>query len=189
MINTEKAFYTDKVLFAVQLATLWHDGQRRKYEDEPYILHPIRVARHVAKLSYATQDMIIGAILHDTVEDCPGVTLKDIDDNFGGTVVELVHSLTDEKPYKGGPNRAKRKANSLQRLSVASPEAQTIKCADLIDNVHSIVRYDKDFGPLFVSEAKTLMLALTKAEPLIHDELFGALEYAEKMIHARKVSI
>jgi (p)ppGpp synthase/HD superfamily hydrolase len=44
-------------------------GQRRRYTDEPYVVHPRRLALRIAALPGATVEMVIAALLHDTVED------------------------------------------------------------------------------------------------------------------------
>ena len=55
-------------------------GQRRKYTDQPYIVHPIRVAE-IVDLYGGTDDMISAAYLHDVVEDT-AVSIDDINDMF-----------------------------------------------------------------------------------------------------------
>lgn len=171
---------TLKVLDAVAFAALAHDGQRRKYVNEPYIIHPIRVARRVSFVQNVTTDMICAALLHDVLEDCPHVTSVDIENQFGYDVYQLVKALTDEKPFKGGPNRAQRKQNTLKRLRNAGSYAQTIKCADLLDNLTSIIEHDKNFGKVFLKEAWVLAYAMFNADKTIRDELFGTLEYYER---------
>ncbi len=79
-------------------------GQRRKYTNEPYFVHPAEVARIVAEVPGSTPEMVAAAWLHDTVEDT-GVTYNDIHMNFGPEVAVLVGWLTDvSKPEDG--NRA-----------------------------------------------------------------------------------
>lgn len=68
-------------------------GQRRKYTDEPYIVHPAAVAELVRSVTDDEQ-MIAAAWLHDTVEDTPS-TLQDIESHFGPRVAKLVDMLTD----------------------------------------------------------------------------------------------
>ena len=68
---------------ALVFATAAHAavGQMRKYTNDPYIVHPIRVATTVAKFG-GTDEMIAAAYLHDVVEDT-GVSIVDILDMFG----------------------------------------------------------------------------------------------------------
>mgnify|MGYP000037361304 CR=1 FL=1 len=134
-------------------------GQRRKYTDQPYIVHPARVAVTVAKFG-GTDEMIAAAYLHDVVEDT-GVSIVDIQDMFGTDVALIVDGLTDvSKPEDG--NRAVRKGIDATRLSLASKDAQIIKLADLIDNSDDIVANDPSFGKVFLKEKAHLLDVMDK---------------------------
>ncbi|MDH3382111.1 MAG: HD domain-containing protein, partial [Flavobacteriaceae bacterium] len=69
-----------------------HSNQRRK-TGEPYIYHPIAVAKIVAYEIGLGATSIIAALLHDVVEDTK-YTLDDIQENFGETVAKIVDGLT-----------------------------------------------------------------------------------------------
>ena len=72
---------------AIQFATKAHEGQVRKYTGEPYIVHPLAVMETVATVEH-TDEMLMAAVLHDTVEDCD-VTLDDIVTEFGEIVARF----------------------------------------------------------------------------------------------------
>jgi len=75
-------------------------GQKRKYSDDDYIVHPIRVANLVKQYG-GTEEMIAAAYLHDVVEDTD-VTMDTITSLFGSVVASLVKDLTDvSKPSDG----------------------------------------------------------------------------------------
>jgi len=68
--------------FAYRYAEEAHKGQVRKYTGEPYINHPVAVARIVAGVTDDCE-MICAALLHDVIEDC-GKTWQDlVDVGFG----------------------------------------------------------------------------------------------------------
>ena len=143
-------------------------GQKRKYTNEPYIVHPAEVASIVASVEGSTPDMVAAAWLHDVVEDT-GVTLTDIHLNFGPEIMALVSWLTDvSKPEDG--NRATRKAIDREHTAQAPAEAQTIKLADLISNSKSIMQYDPDFAVTYLAEKRLLLEVLTKGDPGLHAE-------------------
>ena len=143
-------------------------GQKRKYTGEPYIVHPAEVASIVASVPGSTEDMVAAAWLHDVVEDT-GVTLTDINLNFGADIAALVGWLTDvSKPEDG--NRKTRKAIDREHTAQAPAEAQTIKLADLISNSKSIMQYDPDFAVTYLAEKKLLLEVLTKGDPGLHAE-------------------
>src|ERR1700722_13848505 len=97
-------YEVETVLRATKFATDAHDGQRRKWDDEPYVVHPMRVARRVAATDGATLEMVVAALLHDVIEDCPKVLPNEINMSFGDEVGVYVVSLLDKKAYRGAPN-------------------------------------------------------------------------------------
>lgn len=153
----------DHVEKAKQYATLAHAriNQLRKYTLKPYDVHLKSVAALVASV---TQDgsMIAAAWLHDIVEDTP-VTFEDLEREFGPDIVALVRALTNiSKPSDG--NRATRKHIDRHHLAQASPQAMTIKLADIIDNCEDICRHDPRFGSVYLAEIQALLPALASGD-------------------------
>ncbi|MEO0828837.1 MAG: hypothetical protein AAFY03_00050 [Pseudomonadota bacterium] len=62
-------------------------------------------------------------------------------------------------------NRAARKAAEAQRLSQISPDAQTIKYADLISNTNSIVERDKGFAKVYLAEKDAILKVMRDGNP------------------------
>src|SRR5690606_27737341 len=77
---------------AFNIAMEAHKDQRRK-TGEPYIYHPIAVARICAEEIGLGVTSIVAALLHDTVEDTD-LTLEDVRDIFGDTVATIIDGLT-----------------------------------------------------------------------------------------------
>lgn len=138
-------------------ATRYHNGQVRKYTNDPYIVHPIAVAEIVKSVPH-NNDMICAALLHDVVEDTD-CDLTIILSEFNVHICEMVEMLTDVSKKSDG-NRKIRRLIDLVHTSMATPEAKTIKLADLIDNTHSIVKYDKDFAITYLREKLNLLEVL-----------------------------
>ena len=149
---------------AIQFATKAHEGQTRKYTGEPYIVHPLSVMEIVKTVDH-TEEMLMAAVLHDTVEDTD-VTLQDIDREFGPVVAQLVEELTDvSKPEDG--NRAFRKGLDRDHSAQASAQGQTIKIADLLDNTKSITEHDEHFAKVYMKEKALLLQILDKADKIL----------------------
>jgi len=146
-----------RILKALEFAREAHKDQRRKYTLEPYVNHCINVSKKVANVN-STEDTIIAALLHDTVEDT-SVSLEQITDLFGDIVSRLVYEVTDVSLKTDG-NRRQRKEIDRQHLAKASPEGQTIKLADLIDNTYSIEIHDPNFARVYMREKKALLEVL-----------------------------
>ena len=139
----------EKLQEAIKFATEAHGDQKRKYTGEPYITHPIAVMEIVREVPH-TEEMLMAAVLHDTVEDTP-VTIEDIKTKFGTKVAELVNGLTDVSRPEDG-NRKTRKAMDRAHLAKQNAEVQTIKLADLIHNTMSIGLYDPHFYKVYKEE-------------------------------------
>jgi (p)ppGpp synthase/HD superfamily hydrolase len=136
-------------------------GQTRKYTGEPYIVHPIEVAK-IVESHGGSNAMIAAALLHDVLEDT-SVTFDVLETEFGSEVAELVLWLTDvSKPEDG--NRSTRRALDRQHSAAAPAEAQTVKVADLISNTRSIVAHDPGFAKVYLEEKRLLLEVLTRAD-------------------------
>lgn len=136
--------------------------QRRKYTNEPYIVHPTEVAAIVAGVPGATPEMIAAAWLHDVVEDTQ-VTEQVIREEFGDAVADIVMWLTDVSRPEDG-NRARRKAIDRAHTAQAPAEAQTVKLADLISNTKTITAYDPEFARVYLEEKRQLLEVLTRGD-------------------------
>lgn len=141
---------------ALAFATERHEGQVRKYTGEPYIKHCEEVVeilkRHCGNIPWMTS----AAILHDTVEDTD-TTLDEIEEQFGDTVSEYVRYLTDISNPPDGNRKERKRIDREHLLSSPHDEVLLIKCADLISNTLSIMKYDPDFAKVYLPE-KILML-------------------------------
>lgn len=139
---------------------------RRKYNKQPYDVHLRAVAELVRSVS-DDHEVIAAAWLHDTVEDTTA-TFRDIENEFGPTVAELVSELTDaSKPGDG--NRAVRKSIDRAHLAKASDRAKTVKLADLIDNCVDICRHDRRFAKVYLIEVRALLDVLTDGDPRLYE--------------------
>ena len=134
MIGEEKTL--SRVLKALTFASEKHRSQRRKdVEASPYINHPISLANVLAnEAGIVDEDVIVAAILHDTVEDT-ATTFEEVEREFGATVRALVVEVTDNKTL----SKAERKRLQVEHASRASFRAQQIKLADKITNLRDMI--------------------------------------------------
>ncbi len=139
-------------------------GRVRFYTGEPYIAHPARVADLVASVPHH-DEMIAAAFLHDVCEDT-AIPLIMIRQEFGATVHSYVFWLTDKSRPQDG-NRAERKEIERFWIAGASPEAKTIKLADLIDNTSTIVERDPKFAKVYLQEKAALLEVLREGNPTL----------------------
>ncbi len=140
-------------------------GQKRKWTNEPYIVHPEEVARIVATVPGATEEMIAAAWLHDVVEDT-GIEVTDIWREFGSIVASYVHWLTNPSKKEDG-NRKTRKAIDREYIRNAPAEVKTIKLADLISNCSSVMQHDESFARVYLEEKRLMLEVLREGDPVL----------------------
>lgn len=161
-----------------------HGSQVRKYSGDRYIVHPLRVMETVREFNDDVA-VLSAALLHDVLEDTPVtahelqsalVEVMDMED--AQRTLRFVVELTDIFIKKDFPrlSRTVRKQKEVQRLSSVSHEAQTIKYADIIDNVSDIVRQDADFACVFVREAKAMLTAMKDGNPALRKRALALVD-------------
>ena len=103
---------------AYLLALKQHDGQLRK-SGEPYIIHPLSVARIVTELGMDTQS-VAAALLHDVVEDTD-TTQDEVERGFGKEIAALIDGLTklERIPYS---SREEQQAENLRKMLMSMAE-------------------------------------------------------------------
>jgi len=160
---------------AMEFAYEAHEGQDRKYNGMPYIIHPAEVVS-ILRAVDPHPAMLAAAWLHDVVEDCE-ITNEAIREEFGDEVADLVDWVTDPEPYRDPSygNRAKRKEAIRMRLGMAPVDAQNIKVADLMSNTRSIIAYDKGFAKIYLPEKDALLATLTKAHQILRMQAYDLL--------------
>jgi len=111
-----------------------HQGQKR-LSGEPYIAHPLAAAEILADL-HLDADTIVGAILHDVIEDTP-IAKEDIAARFGADVAEIVDGVTklDQIKFK---NREEAQAESFRKMLLAMVRDLRVIMVKLADRTHNM---------------------------------------------------
>jgi (p)ppGpp synthase/HD superfamily hydrolase len=121
---------TDLATTALRFARRVHRGQRRKQNFEPFVEHPIAVARLVSD-SGVDGPLLAAAYLHDVVEKTP-VEVEEIRERFGPQVAEVVEALSDDPSIEAYGERKR----ALRRSVLAAGEGPTlIYAADRVANM------------------------------------------------------
>lgn len=133
----------ERLRAAFEFAREAHSPQRRK-SGEPYIIHPVNVARIVAEELELGADPIIAAFLHDVVEDTP-YTIEDIKERFGENVAFLVGVVTKEKKDKYVQSKQVDNFRQILASMQYDVRALLIKLADRLHNMRTLdsMRADK----------------------------------------------
>jgi len=181
---------------AFNIAVEAHKTQRRK-TGEPYIYHPIAVARICAEEIGLGATSVAAALLHDTVEDTD-ITLDDVKDLFGPTVANIIDGLTkiSGMQFQTGSAQAENFRKVLLTLA-QDVRVILIKLADRLHNMRTLGSMARDkqlkiasetsylYAPLahrlglynIKSELEDLSLKFT--EPEIYNEISTKLKKGE----------
>ena len=120
-----------------------HEGQVRQ-SGEPYITHPVAVARILATLGLDVETLV-AAILHDTIEDTP-ITRDDVAAQFGETVAELVDGVTKLEKLRFA-NRQEAAAESFRKMLLAMSRDLRVILIKLADRLHNMRTLGAQPGP------------------------------------------
>ncbi len=131
---------SDKLMIrkAFNLSVEAHSNQRRK-TGEPYIFHPISVAKIVANEIGLGATSIAAALLHDVVEDTK-YTLDNIERLFGNTVARIVSGLTKISSLKKDKDHSIQAENFRKMLLTLHDDVRVIliKVADRLHNMQTM---------------------------------------------------
>lgn len=133
-----EAFELDMVQKAFDFANEAHKGVRRR-SGEPYILHPIAVAKIVVSNIGLGYKSIVAALLHDVVEDTT-YTVDDLKSLFGEKVATLVDGLTKIKTVLDNEDKAEQKsmqAENFKRILLTLNDDVRVVLIKLADRLHN----------------------------------------------------
>ena len=119
---------------AYDLAGKMHQGQLRK-SGEPYLIHPIEVARILAELGMDDQAIVAG-LLHDVVEDTE-YTTEQLRADFGDEIELLVDGVTKLGSFKY-ESKEERQAENLRKMFLAMSKDIRVLIIKLADRLHNL---------------------------------------------------
>jgi (p)ppGpp synthase/HD superfamily hydrolase len=150
---TQPLVLTDRFTRAVDYARVLHT-ETRKGTRIPYMAHLLGVASLVMGEAGGavpvTEDMVIAAILHDTVEDHGGKPrLDDVEKHFGANVARMVEGLSDTlaEDHDKKEGWEARKTAYIERLRDESEDVLLISAADKLYNAKAILDDLREIGP------------------------------------------
>ena len=127
---------TEIIEQAFQLARRAH-GLVRRRSGEPYILHPIAVARIVCKEMGLGSTSICSALLHDVVEDTE-YTVEDIRRGFGDKIAQIVEGLTKISSEQVPQNIDSLQAQNIRKLLLTIGDDARVILIKIADRLHNM---------------------------------------------------
>ena len=126
---------TSGIRAAYEMAERAHKDQKRR-SGEPYIIHPLCVAIILAGMEM-DKETIMGALLHDVVEDT-GVSLDEIEKQFGPEVALLVDGVTKLTNISYDHDKIEEQAENLRKMFVAMAKDIRVVMIKLADRLHNL---------------------------------------------------
>ncbi len=160
-----------KIKSAVSLAARYHADQERGKDDienAGYIIHCVRSARWLLEWGVTDVNIIIGAILHDTLEDT-SLESEIIKKQFGDDVLALVLGVTRPRPENEPLKiKIKSKHDHFTKILNGDERIRLIKAADAFDNMSSWPYHEPNEPrwekiPRWFDEAKKYYLPLVQS--------------------------
>ncbi len=147
------------------------DGsQTRKYNNKPYITHPIAVMKRLKQFTNDS-NVLAAALLHDVVEDT-SITIDEIRAEFGDIVANLVAELTSDKQKSKQMGKDKYLTEKINRMT---SEARLIKFADRENNVSDLTHDDAEFSSRYAHETEYILDHLTFLPTPTEQKLINAI--------------
>jgi len=174
----------DLVTRAFRFAAAAHEGQQRR-SGEPFITHPVGVARICAELRLDEQT-IAAALLHDVVEDT-STELEALREEFGDEVARLVDGVTKLTRVQF-QSREQAEAENYRKMVVAMAEDVRVILVKLADRLHNLRTIEYLGKQKQIQKSKE---ALEVYAPLAHRLGIHALKWeledlAFQTLHPRK---
>lgn len=173
---------------AFEIAADSHKDMRRK-SGEPYILHPIAVARIVVEEIGMGVTSAICALLHDVVEDTE-LTLEDIETEFGNEFAKIIDGLTKISTVVDLKSATTQQAENFRKILLTlahDPRVILIKLADRLHNMRTLESMRKDKQLKIASETTYIYAPLAHRLGLyeIKSELEDlSLKYTQPEVYA-----
>ena len=136
---------------ALNYAFKKYENLKRKSNNLPYIIHPIRVTLILKSIGFSelkNQDLMIAALLHDLIEDT-NTTFDEIKSEFNEKIALIVNELSKPKDLN--------KEKWLETFSNASKVAKIIKMADRIDNLMDMTQWPLEKQKFYAKQGKIIL--------------------------------
>ncbi len=159
---------------AFEFASIAHLGQKRA-SGEPYFVHPFMTASILADYKMDPVSIVVG-LLHDTVEDA-GISLKEIEKEFGKEVSDLVNGITKVSLVKLKGSSEEVFVENIRKMILAMSKDLRVVIVKLADRLHNMmtIQYLPEERQIKLGK-ETLEIYAPLAERLGMGEIKGKLE-------------
>jgi GTP pyrophosphokinase len=184
---------------AFRIANEAHWNMRRK-SGEPYVLHPIAVAKIVNQEIGLGAKSITAALLHDVVEDTE-YSLEDVEREFGAKIASLIDGLTKISGTYNKENTSSLQAENFRKMLLTLSDDLRVILIKIADRLHNMRTLDSMpehkkmkvagetiflYAPLanrlglFAIKSELEDLSFKFRQPQIYEEIMAKLKHSEK---------
>lgn len=152
---------TSKLLECWDFASKHHKGQW--YGSKPYMYHLKKVSDVALDLKFTDEPILMSCLLHDIIEDTE-ISYKDVKENFGEEVAEIVYCVTDEL----GRSRKERKSKTYKKIR-NNPKSIVVKLCDRISNITESMgseNYNLKLMKMYLDEHIDFVCGITNEDSL-----------------------
>lgn len=152
---------TSKLLECWDFASKHHKGQW--YGSKPYMYHLKKVSDVALDLKFTDESILMSCLLHDIIEDTE-ISYKDVKENFGEEVAEIVYCVTDEL----GRSRKERKSKTYKKIR-NNPKSIVVKLCDRISNITESMgseNYNLKLMKMYLDEHIDFVCGITNEDSL-----------------------
>ncbi len=188
---------------AFRIANEAHWNMRRK-SGEPYIMHPISVAKIVNQEIGLGARSIAAALLHDVVEDTD-YTLEDVERDFDSKIASLIDGLTKISGTYNKENSSSMQAENFRKMLLTLSDDMRVILIKIADRLHNMRTLDSMpehkkmkmagetiflYAPLahrlglFAIKSELEDLSFKFRQPQIYEEIASKLKHSEKKYYA-----
>lgn len=161
---------------AFELAKKSHAHQKRDGTDDPYIYHPLDVlGTLLEELSVEDPDTLVAGLLHDVVEDGGGVSLEQIEADFGTGVAAIVGGMTRRQ--------GEEKEAYLERVRKGPKNVRLIKIADRLNNIEDLfyIRDHREKVQRYLAQTRKHILPMVEQDaPVLVERYQRAIQTLEE---------
>ena len=157
----DKQENTSKLLECWDFASKHHKGQW--YGSKPYMYHLKKVSDVALDLKFTDEPILMSCLLHDIIEDTE-ISYKDVKENFGEEVAEIVYCVTDEL----GRSRKERKSKTYKKIR-NNPKSIVVKLCDRISNITESMgseNYNLKLMKMYLDEHIDFVCGITNEDSL-----------------------
>ncbi len=181
---------TNREKLAWNFAKELHKDQVRKFIGQPYFDAHVQRVNGIVKQYTNDEDLIISALLHDTLEDCyedPDVGYVEIKEMFGERVANIVRELTSSKEEIYNEYSGNKTDYLIDKMINMSDDALIVKLADRLQNIADAFTASEKFRNKYFEETSKIISELERHRKFNKPQILLITEIKAKLDNIKSI--